>query len=894
MDFNSTLAEFKGYVDKIVRDRVSISEIKQLAEKIQIQLDLDQDFSYHKKIVLVGLLEQILRDETGRNDQFQILLQDTQKLLNLPRQAGYNCTYVGCFFVKPQHRDYIKHLEDHHFIDKSFLCNYRKECLARFSSIQELKLHISSAHKQPSSSTNQGSLSSTRSEVSATISSTKLLSIAQPCRCNLTSCGNKLFPNVKKLMIHYNQDHHLERRHCIFEGCDKFFPPQFVSRNHFGQFHTKLNKIKLKNEFLINPQGEDVLQDDNCNEAFEDMDIDHEYEDENVDEDMGEDVVGISNDDEEEVNITKMVANFYNNLAYQKMIPQSTIQTIVEEFLSLLQKSKEIKLKKISKMLSDASLPANIISKVQNLCEKDEIISAHHKLDSPWKREKFIINNFDVVLPEEIILNEEGIKNGEKKESFQYVPLVKSMKVLLQDPTYLKVMEEVKNSDVSKPGVLEDIKDGRNYQSIKYFQDNPQAKCGMLYSDAIEVVNPLGAGRGKYKLVQVYWTLVDLPKKYRTRIDQIQLSITVQEKLLRKYGYKKIYFRLIQDMLKLEREGIQLSVPIPHTMKVSFMIHVGDNLEQMSLGGFSMSFSSGHICRFCLMKYKNLQENIHNCPEFWTEELYEAIMNNLDPIHEDDNVGELITIGNLGDHLFDEIDEPELPRNVRGTAVVENDSDDEEDQEDDSENSDDDEEESEVESRGLRENSRCPFNILSSFHATHSLVIDFMHDYCEGVIPLDLLSSVKILISKKFISEASYNDSLKTLSYGRSDRPEPISSKPNVKKLKGKAMANLCHLRHFGLIIKRINPDSRIYEEDSYKLMLLLISITERLMAPVIEEYELDSLEEDITMYLDLRKKIHQEHPSMMGKAKPKHHYGIHYPESISKFGPVTAYWTAR
>ena len=63
----STLEEFKGYVDKIVRDRVSIAEIKELAEKIQIQLQVDKDFSYHKKIVLVGLLQQILRSEPGDN-----------------------------------------------------------------------------------------------------------------------------------------------------------------------------------------------------------------------------------------------------------------------------------------------------------------------------------------------------------------------------------------------------------------------------------------------------------------------------------------------------------------------------------------------------------------------------------------------------------------------------------------------------------------------------------------------------------------------------------------------------------------------------------------------------------------------------------------------------------
>ena len=107
----STLEEFKSCVDKIVRDRVSIAEIKELAEKIQIQLQVDQDFSYHKKIVLVGLLKQILRSEIGENDEYQSLLQETQRFLNLPKQRGYSCTYVGCFFLKPDHRDYIKHLE---------------------------------------------------------------------------------------------------------------------------------------------------------------------------------------------------------------------------------------------------------------------------------------------------------------------------------------------------------------------------------------------------------------------------------------------------------------------------------------------------------------------------------------------------------------------------------------------------------------------------------------------------------------------------------------------------------------------------------------------------------------------------------------------------------------
>ena len=109
-------------------------------------------------------------------------------------------------------------------------------------------------------------------------------------------------------MTHYNQDHNLERRQCIFDGCVKSFPPQFASRNHFGQFHTKVNKTKLKNEFLINPQqtGEDARPNDDSNEAIEDMDVEHEYEAENIDEDMDEEVVGEDAHDEEEVNIAKV------------------------------------------------------------------------------------------------------------------------------------------------------------------------------------------------------------------------------------------------------------------------------------------------------------------------------------------------------------------------------------------------------------------------------------------------------------------------------------------------------------------------------------------------------------------------------------------------------------
>ena len=91
-------------------------------------------------------------------------------------------------------------------------------------------------------------------------------------------------------------------------------------------------------------------------------------------------------------------------------------------------------------------------------------------------------------------------------------------------------------------------------------------------------MNPLGAGKGRFKLVELYWTLADIPKKYRSKVDSIQLGVVVQEKLLKKYGYARIYKPLLEDMLKLEREYKTInryeSIKSRRGMKKVMTIHI--------------------------------------------------------------------------------------------------------------------------------------------------------------------------------------------------------------------------------------------------------------------------------------------------------------------------------
>ena len=190
---------------------------------------------------------------------------------------------------------------------------------------------------------------------------------------------------------------------------------------------------------------------------------------------------------------------------------------------------------------------------------------------------------------------------------------------------------------------------------------------------------------------------------------------------------------------------------------------------------------------------------------------------------------------------------------------------------------------------------RCPLNKLSSFHATHSFPADSLHDILEGVVAEDVLGCLRILIKRKFFSQDDYNQALSRhqyKDYEASDRPEKIDIKK--KKLRGKAMSIVCHLRNLGMILFSLNLGERIFSDRVFQFLMSLVSIAERILAPALRKYEVLGLEEDIIEYLNERKIIFEEVPKGLNKPKPKTHFMSHYGENVAKFGPTGATWTAR
>ena len=138
------------------------------------------------------------------------------------------------------------------------------------------------------------------------------------------------------------------------------------------------------------------------------------------------------------------------------------------------------------------------------------------------------------------------------------------------------------------------MKDGEVYKSSSFFSNIPSAFAALFYSDGVEVSNPLGWAKGRHKVVQVFYTLCEIPRCQRSQIDRTQLCMVFKEKLLKKYGYDTIFKPLVEDLKELEI-GIEIQYPFVKTIQLGVLAYSADNLESHNVGGFSSCFSSRDI-----------------------------------------------------------------------------------------------------------------------------------------------------------------------------------------------------------------------------------------------------------------------------------------------------------
>ena len=570
-------------LQSIQKNQLDRVQLISYLNRYQIDFDVNSPLvilKFKLKLRLLDNLIQYCHNDNEVVSKYTSLKNESENFLRYHNEkvtsSNFKCTFSGCLFESRVHREYMRHLQRVHPNADRLVCKFGRKCMRVFSSLALLNDHLENhTVRQPSHGTDADSAVS-------------YLEAEIPCKCAIQGCGDRQFIGIRKLMLHMQNDHARlgQLVSCIYENCSKEYDNGNSLRSHFRLKHLKKGQfqLKLKNrlEVLSDQSGHrEVSLSQTADLLIHDLntlEVTQEYE-RTID--YSESSDGASGDDSTESNEVFMMAycDFLNRLQNFQFIPQSSINLISKDYLRNYLKSNEAK----SRMLRE-SLKKHVLDISDDVVEEiiadlesgDAFLKAQADLDSDYKRLQYLKENFVYIAPEQIVLNQVEMKrDGCAKEVMHYVSIVETMKNLVKDNTFIEVTE---NNTSGQDYPIRDVKDGLVYRNNPYFSSNPGAFTLMLYADGVEVVNPLGAGRGKHKVVQIFFTVAEIPKAQRSKIDRIQLVAVIKEKYLKKYGYGVIYDRIVKDLVQLEK-GVQVSHPVPSVIKCGLLLCPADNLE---------------------------------------------------------------------------------------------------------------------------------------------------------------------------------------------------------------------------------------------------------------------------------------------------------------------------
>lgn len=163
-------------------------------------------------------------------------------------------------------------------------------------------------------------------------------------------------------------------------------------------------------------------------------------------------------------------------------------------------------------------------------------LKPYENLSTSYLRKQYYKESFKVVEPIEYILDAKG-----KKIQIQYVPVLKSLQQLFDRKDVVeKVFENYKaqqsNRVTGEQHTYKTSQDGSYFQENSFLSGDKLRILVSLYIDDIEICNPLGTSRRKYKLCGIYWTLNNLPPGSHLSLSSIYLEVLCKTDDMNKFG----------------------------------------------------------------------------------------------------------------------------------------------------------------------------------------------------------------------------------------------------------------------------------------------------------------------------------------------------------------------
>ena len=527
------------------------------------------------------------------------------------------------------------------------------------------------------------------------------------------------------------------------------------------------------------------------------------------------------------------VATFLIQLETNLRIPSSTVQTILLGLNDIHELSKPVILSSIKSIIDSHQLEPSLANEItDSVIQKYPFFSLTSKssggeLATRKLRQRHVKQNFPYIDPVEIEL---GYREG-KLRTFSYIPILSVLRNILLKPDALhEVVSGVTERRVHSAKYC-DFRDGLFFSNNSLCQIEETVLLIGLYQDDFEVANPLGTSRKVHKICSFYWTLINIPHRFRSSLQVINTCILCKTTDFKYFGKEAVLRPLLRDIHTLETNGLYVDL-LQAEVKGTLAFISADNLGAHTIGGFFENFSTvQHFCRFCCITLSDFLQSEN--PNLWVSQFRDK-------------------------EVYEE--QVQLLR-------------------DNTENS-----------RRCGLKTECIIhNYLANFHVTHGLPPDVSHDLLEGIVPFEIALCIGHFINSGYFSLDYLNHRIHDFPFkGQDITNKPHEINPTFKKshtIGGNATENRCLLKLLFLFIGSIVPE----DVTVWHLLLDLKDIVELCHVPVLSETEICLLEAKINSHHLLFRKCFP-----LNKLKPKHHYVQHYPHLMRCFGPLVQCSTIR
>lgn len=410
-----------------------------------------------------------------------------------------------CSICIAELKQFCSHVKEHqHTANYRFGCGIQR-CPASYQTFSAFRSHMHRNHRYGRPQT-------------------KLIHIQGNLACKVQACSY-VAENFSSLCAHLR--FHIKdgkKVTCPYDGCHKYFRVRSSFATHISRKHNKAAAAQVVDQHSNTGCSTQPLDENLTSTSCDNVE-----------------------DKCDEESFLHNLALFFLKMQGKMLLPASTIQSIIEGFQHVHSSSMSDFYGKLKSKLSELNMSQTEIGRIIDELSKEDLFSLYREgiLRSDKTRKTFYKQHFDYVEPTQIYLGTDG---AGKERFCQYISIKDTLKSLFRHSS-VKEQYQLSKNRTSTNMVVEDVADGKNVKDNQLLNGNPSSLSLILYQDAFEVVNPLGSGKKKHKILGVYMSLGEFQPHNRSCVDPMQLVMLCRENDLTTFGQEKVFLLLFQSNL---------------------------------------------------------------------------------------------------------------------------------------------------------------------------------------------------------------------------------------------------------------------------------------------------------------------------------------------------------